>query len=1774
MTSSNNCPFRPVVQLFIVAILLLTGLIVAQAQITKSTDGVTPKGIEPGAPAGSYPITEWENVNLFNGQVSFTLPIVQKGRGESGVSLPIRINRQPWVVKHQRYDIGNSSLLDVYNAEGSWWNPALNRPVISGGSMVGRYVGSNIVDCYSDGTGYYMRSNARLTFTAPDGTEFTLIDREKGGNPRQDNCTFYESGYRGSVFITPDGSAATFYATYPIQDISYAGDPYWSYANQEFYPSGYLMLRNGTRYDIVNGAVTRVRDRNGNETNFQSLSGGTGLLITDSLKRQIVINYDVYDAPYGLCDRVTLKGFGGADRMVRIAYDFTGNWLRTTQTSDPTSPWSVSQMFPQLDNAGGNPGGPRKVAAIYLPDGRSYQFKYNVYSELARVELPTGGAIEYDYEGGEPSGTASGVIGDYLASRYPANPNWIPTIGIYRRLVERRVYKTSDISSLEGKTTYSKPVTTGSGTSATSDMLVEQWSPAGNNTFTCVGRSKHYFHGSAYQSQINSLYDSVGPQWLLEGREYRTDAMNTTSQTVLRQSEQTWSNGTFIPNNNYGYPVAINPRIIETKTTLVDTNQVAKQTFTFSNDEYNNQTDVYEYDYGTGAPGAFIRRTHTDYVTVNNGVNYATDTSIHLRNLPSQTQVFADISGTVKKAESQFEYDNYTSDGLHAPLVNRVNISGLDTGFTTAYTKRGNVTKVSQWRNTDSTYITTFSQYDIAGNVVATVDAGRSDNTRSTTTFDYADRFGAPNGEAQSNTPPSVWLSGQTTFAFPTKVTNALGHIAYTQFDYFLGRPVDTEDPNGIKSSLSYNDALDRPTQGLTAVGTAAQRQTLIRYNDSNSALPNGDPARSIITISDKDTYQESNNDVGLKATALYDGLGRIWRKATYEGSNNWAIAETQFDALGRAYRSCNPFRDTSVTASLPGSPLWTTSEYDALSRVTKVTTPDGAHVDTSYSGNAVSVTDQAGKQRRSLSDALGRLLRVDEPNGCNTCLGTITTPLQATSYSYDILDNLITVTQGVQTRTFTYDSLKRLTAATSPESGTSANGTTNYTYDNNGNLWTKTDARTAKTTLLYDALNRVTSKTYSGTTAEGISAANATPSVYYKYDNQSFPSGAPAGFNRGFALGRLVAMTYGSSTTSTGTYYGYDEIGRGVRRTQQLNGINYPLTASYNRASMMTGETYPSTRTVSYGYNAAGQLTSFSGNLGDGTPRTYVSSASYSPAGLKEREAYGMTTPLYLKLHYNKRNQMVDLRLGSVNDEWNWNRGALIFYYGTNAVNQWNPFYDDTDNNGNVRRSVNYVPTVMDGAGNPTSWVVPQLAEYDYDELNRVKFYKEHQSANSGASWTYDVAGQTYNYDRYGNRNITSVLGNVNNYNPTYDTTKNRIAGLTYDSAGNILWDGLKTMTYDAENRMVGATGGSYVYDGEGKRVKRTAAGQEWWYIYGFGGELVAEYPANGAASTPQIEYGYRGGELLIEGGCDVVRWRVTDHLGSTRMSVGTAGTLASVKRSDYLPFGEELGAGIRSTTYGYAADCWRQKFTGYERDAETGLDYAQARMYANSQGRFTSPDPLLASGRASNPQSWNRYSYTLNRPLSLIDPTGLSDEESNDSDPQSGRKKEEEQVIKLKTNENLPKIINVKTVLINPVRGELPVGGQFQVEYTYQINNPQDTTPENREKKPEDFGNIKPIKDTGTLNDATAQSGPVERVNTKVTVNPKDDSVIVTKVETFKIKERSGSYINYEVVVSDPLTGKEDKIRSTWTPGRKDDKGRRQPEGVYVNGSLPKRN
>jgi RHS repeat-associated protein len=129
-------------------------------------------------------------------------------------------------------------------------------------------------------------------------------------------------------------------------------------------------------------------------------------------------------------------------------------------------------------------------------------------------------------------------------------------------------------------------------------------------------------------------------------------------------------------------------------------------------------------------------------------------------------------------------------------------------------------------------------------------------------------------------------------------------------------------------------------------------------------------------------------------------------------------------------------------------------------------------------------------------------------------------------------------------------------------------------------------------------------------------------------------------------------------------------------------------------------------------------------------------------------------------------------------------------------------------------------------------------------------------------------------------------------------------------------------------------------------------------------------------------------------------------DHLGSPRINTDQNGAVTT--RHDYHPFGEEInGIGGRTTGLAYGDDPVRKQFTGYERDNETNLDYAKARMFGSSLGRFMSPDPQkivvdvqlekdpdraqsLLDNYLSKPGQWNRYVYAINNPLRYTDPDG----------------------------------------------------------------------------------------------------------------------------------------------------------------------------------------
>ena len=248
--------------------------------------------------------------------------------------------------------------------------------------------------------------------------------------------------------------------------------------------------------------------------------------------------------------------------------------------------------------------------------------------------------------------------------------------------------------------------------------------------------------------------------------------------------------------------------------------------------------------------------------------------------------------------------------------------------------------------------------------------------------------------------------------------------------------------------------------------------------------------------------------------------------------------------------------------------------------------------------------------------------------------------------------------------------------------------------------------------------------------------------------------------------------------------------------------------------------------------------------------------------------------------------------------------------------------------------------------------------------------------------------------FDRFGNRRRQnganqSTLTFTGN-NPGTPANNNRIDGYSYDTPGNMLYDGVHHYLYDAENRLISVDSGAtatYVYDASGRRVYRTGYTSDTCdttgkrdYTYDLAGRVISEYNVNGTNCIIEV---YAGGRHLATqlGGTSFIH---SDWLGTVRLrntyTYPTSGYITCTS----LPFGDALNCNSYIHT---------NHFTGKERDSESGLDNFGARYDASSMGRFMTPDPLMASAKVWDPQTWNRYAYARNNPLSYIDPTGMAE-------------------------------------------------------------------------------------------------------------------------------------------------------------------------------------
>lgn len=1294
-----------------IASLLLAVLLVpipsfaqSSSQTSSSSDQSTPGALATGThPLGSYGGSSFDSVNLFNGNLSLSFPIASlSGRGGVGGGIVLSYNSKFWRVDNKSNSNPNGS--NTY-AVPTYEHYDKEKPILAPGwdLHLGRMVGrqSSWQDTVNGTTNSYTLST--FTFSAPDGTEYNFRDDLTDGQPLAAANKDTPNQSRGKKFHSTDGTAAMFISNDDVVDIPFALHQY------KIYPDGVVVLRDGTRFILARGKVKEQHDRNGNIARYEYI-GARLRTITDSIGRTITIDY-IEEAtqpdPTVLEIKVTIKGFAKADRVTSIKFGRLEHHLVPKPPNlPPLSTKTYSQLFPTLDVPNGGDTtlfNPIIVKEIDLPSTHQWKFFYNEYAEVARVETPARGAVEYDMS------VSSGAV-------TPQSQNHQE---IFRRILERRIYPDASSTTVEGRTVYGDPSTD----AAIQGVIQKVFT--GENTL--IARTRHKFAISPLDGYGDTgVPPKTGYQRWMQGKEIETAELslvgNDSSATVKRLTQYTWEQRAAISwitgsTKTFTEQPENDPRVKTRIVTYLDSGQVFRVEYSYDDNNgfggFNNITTENIYD-----GDVLLRKTVRTYETDINYVQYqdsSTNQNLvikpHLVSLLKTEEIFhKDNSGNdVRESHIEYEYDNYATNSLQF-LTFAANDTSHNANYGTNFTRRGNLTGITngipgQVNNFSEQSIVN-TQYDIAGNIIKTV--GPLPTQVVTIEYDN-NNFYFP--LAKHQTVPGV----------PQEF------VTRKNFDFSTGLTTSTIGINGETTSYFYNDPefLDRLTE--------IRRPIPFLGKTSYTYSPVGAYPSWVKT----QTQQDNNPSNDLLSIGYFDGWLKPIRSERFDPDGN-VTSESFYDGLGRIVRVTNPHR--TIAADTDG---YTLTEYEDLGEIARITTYDGGNnltgtITSVYFGTTVTAIDQAGKQRRSKIDALGRLTSVFEPDSNNQLT-------QETRYKYNARGNLTEVDQGQQVRTFIYDSQSRLRRATTPEAGI-----TNYVYDEASNVRIKTDPMGITTTYTYDALNRLKTKSYS----------DNTPSVSYFYDGifSELPTGVnpPQGYQPGTTLGRLVAVATPNmaannimpSLNATATFYSYDLVGRITNSYQLVDGQYFPSSTNYNLASSSTHFQYPSQNVVDSTYNTAGQLDTLAYN---NSPIT--SQIKYTAGGAITQQQLG--NGLYHNITYNSRFQPTTISLGSApfgqraSDKFKLEYDyGLYSFDALNAATAAGAQLDETKNNGNIGRikithgSVNTGggggSAIANGNGKDSTAIKGGKPLYDltynptmeqgfaYDELNRLVLAKE----------------------------------------------------------------------------------------------------------------------------------------------------------------------------------------------------------------------------------------------------------------------------------------------------------------------------------------------------------------------------------------------------------------------------------------------------------------
>lgn len=720
--------------------------------------------------------------------------------------------------------------------------------------------------------------------------------------------------------------------------------------------------------------------------------------------------------------------------------------------------------------------------------------------------------------------------------------------------------------------------------------------------------------------------------------------------------------------------------------------------------------------------------------------------------------------------------------------------TGAD-GQTTKYVYDGSHRLLYGVDGTGNIYVQ--NTYDDAGRIVAQKEAGIANTAR----YSYEER------EDGGMTTTVLNYSGDTL----SVTTNG------------KGEKIQETDAAGAVTAYTYDErgnlASETDGAGCTEYYTYDENNNPVSYSDKNgnAATLAYDEAGNIVSTSNGD---------GTGNSFAYDGEGRMVRSISPSG----AVTRYAYDEEGNAIRQ--------ITDGLGVISM----TYEG-GRLTGITDYNGNRTTYGYDayGNRTTVTDALEGTTSTVYDGAGKILSETAADGTTA------------TYEYDAKgqktkETITGKTGGTRTAVYAYDAAGRMIKMTTAE------GTTAYTYDGEGNVTSITYPDGSRDTLAYDSASRL----IKAVTASGITTE-------YAYDIRGSLIQEKTGNS-------LTAYEYdGSGRISKKTeadgheiLYTYDERGNCVRESDQYGNT---VTYTYDGASNLTSVTDVFGSTTSYTYDIYGRCVKATDPMGNSESYAYDGNGNC----VRRTDAAGTVT----EFTYDAGNRLTAACIltteGKVTTTFAYDEAGRVTEVTDGEGNTTKALYDSFGN----------LLSLTDASGR-------KVESNTYDSMGRL-------------TEATDALGNTTacSYDRAGNvTKIVECLSGANEAETafTYDAdgrlltvqdAGGSISAQTYDAAGNIAsvtdaMGGTTSYSYDSMNRVtevVNAIGAknSYTYNGEGLLAEsRNAGGSRTTYEYDAAGRIIRQKDQEGA-----ITYTYdKNGNVLTVSGKDGTITRTYDAL------------------------------------------------------------------------------------------------------------------------------------------------------------------------------------------------------------------------------------------------------------------------------------------------------